>query len=48
MVTAFRAIMHSIENGEDPEQLRLAIHNAKEQELILRPEVSVLESKMKE
>ncbi len=46
-VRAFRAIMQSIEDGEDPEQLRLAIRNATTQGLLLRRESATLREKMK-
>lgn len=47
VATAFRAIMQSIEDGEDPEQLRLAIRNATTQGLLLRNEAAKLWARMK-
>lgn len=47
VVTAFRAILQSIDDGEDPEQLRLAIRIATTQGLLLRREKAALRERMK-
>lgn len=47
VVTSFRSIVQSIKDGEDPEQLRLAIRNATTQGLLLRSEAAKLWARMK-
>lgn len=47
VVMAFLAIMQSVDDGEDPEQMRLAIRNATAQGLLLRNDVAKLRARMK-